>query len=236
MFRKLKLSPGLMLIISVIMLIINYLLSGVFKTDSETVNALIGNIIYVDDDSIFPLFSWSVFPVFGYFAKKVFENKDDKKATSILFCSFAVSIVIFATAAILLNAFGYDVFKIIVSPLNDYKTDMINVVLLLCLNTVFIGIVFFMINTICKSKIFLSVSLLSKNILPFFTVHWLVVTVVCYVIAVFYTLRETFISIPIMLATAFCITVASLLITKKMGYKIVKFMLKTVTLNGLLKF
>lgn len=170
-FRKLKIKPSIMLLVSIIMLVLNTLIGGLFETNSETINAIIGNIVYVNDGSVFPLLSWSIFPLFGYFIKSRLETKNEIEAKNICIKSIIISGLIFALTMIILSINNYDSFRILVSPLNEYKTGIVNVILILSLNIFVIGIFYLLSNKLENTKVLKAFSWAHKMIIPFYIIH-----------------------------------------------------------------
>lgn len=86
LLKKLKLSDGVILLISVLMQIIGTLLPAC-DTGNGLVNSVIGNFVYSDSGSFFPVVLWTLYPVCGYLFQKKYMQAEDK---SKYMCKFAL--------------------------------------------------------------------------------------------------------------------------------------------------
>mgnify|MGYP003305782692 FL=1 len=130
---KLKLSTSEILVTTIVMLTINTLLTPIMSDviTNDYLIAITGNIVYIDGSSCFPLLSWAVFPTAGILLGDVLKKVTDEKRGVIMKRMLIFSPVIFISYLVSLSLYGHDVMKVMVSPLNDYITDLPNVILMI---------------------------------------------------------------------------------------------------------
>lgn len=228
LLRRFRVSTAGIAAASVVMLVLNGLLGGHLKTGSETWNAIMGNLVYIDDGSVFPLLSWTIFPVFGMLAEKVLSGKSPEEADGICRKAWMISAAVFTVSVLGLRLAGRDAFTIAVSPLNEYKTGFFNVVLVLSLNLIVIIPLRFLMRVVRVERLTEFFRWISANLMVFYFVHWCLLTLVCYVsAAVLYTAERTA-GIGFMLAVAILVDAATVFIIRKWGFVIMKRILKVV--------
>ncbi len=230
LFRKAKMPMAGITVISLLMLTANCIFSGLAKTGSETVNAIIGNIVYVDDGSVFPLLSWTVFPVFGMLVGKVLENKTQKEIDKICVHTLWISATILALTVTGLYHSDNNAVQIAVSPLNDNKTGPFNIILVLCLNMIAIILVRFLARIIRAEKIKHWLGWMSANLVIFYFVHWCILTLICYAVAAVLELSGATAGIGLMMILAMLVDIFTVIVVKKWGFLITKWIFKAVRL------
>lgn len=230
LFRKAKIPMAGITVISLLMLTTNCIFSGLAKTGSETVNAIIGNIVYVDDGSVFPLLSWTVFPVFGMLVGKVLENKTQKETDKICVHTLWISVVVLSLTVIGLYHTGNSALRMAISPLNDNKTGPFNIILVLCLNLIAIISVRFLARIIRAEKIKHWLGWLSANLVIFYFVHWCILTLICYTAAAMLELNGATAGIGLMMILAMLVDIFTVIVVKKWGFLITKWIFKAVRL------
>ncbi len=228
LFRKAKISLAGITVISLLMLTANCLLGGLVKTGNETVNAIIGNIVYVDQDSVFPLLSWTVFPVFGMLVGKVLENKTQKEIDKICIHTLWISATVLALTVIGLYHTGISAVQIAVSPLNDNKTGPLNIVLVLCINLISIVFVRFLARIIRAEKIKRWLGWMSTNLVIFYFLHWCILTLISYPVAAVLELSGKTAGIGLLLILSVAVDVVTIIIVNKFGFSIIKRIFKVV--------
>lgn len=228
LFRKAKISMAGITVISLLMLAANCFLSGFVKTGNETINAIIGNVVYVDDGSVFPLLSWAVFPVFGMLIAKVLENKTQKGTDKICINALWISAIVLALTITGLHYSGHNAVQIAVSPLNENQTGPLNIVLVLSLNMIAFVLVRFLSRIIHAEKLQRWLGWLSANLMVFYFVHWCVLTLICYAVAAVLELNELTAGIGLMMLLAVFVDILTVVLVKKFGFSIMKRILKVV--------
>lgn len=89
LFKKLNLKPLHIFIISIIMFVLDlgiykYIGINLANTLSTFPNEIYGHFIYVNEDSIFPLLRWFIFPASGYLFGSHINDKDIFKKVGII--------------------------------------------------------------------------------------------------------------------------------------------------------
>jgi hypothetical protein len=126
LMRKFKLNTTTIFAITVAMLTVNTMLTPVMPKifTNEFVIAFVGNFVYVDGTSCFPLLSWAIFPTTGILLGDILKKTTDEKREKIMRNMLLFSPIVFFSYLVSLYLYGYDTMKIMVSPLNDYITDL----------------------------------------------------------------------------------------------------------------
>jgi len=96
-FKKIGLKPLTIFIISIVMFVIDlgmYQLVGKTLAETFTVfpNEIFGHFVYVNEDSIFPLFRWFIFTASGYLFGSYINNEEVFRKVGIV--SFAIVFVL----------------------------------------------------------------------------------------------------------------------------------------------
>ena len=138
-FKKWKIqTPGLILF-SLLGLTLNTLLTPLTNAyiTNDIAASIVGNIVYVNETSCFPLLSWAIFPSTGILLGELLKKADEEKRENIMRRLMDFSLVLFIAFVVFLRDRDIDVMKTLVSPANDYITDLPNVVLLITLAGLF---------------------------------------------------------------------------------------------------
>lgn len=226
--RKIRLPLTGIAVVSLGLFAAGFLFAGSMRTESETINAIIGNLIYVDEGSVFPLLSWTVFPVFGMLAGKLTEHKSRAETDRLCLRVLPIALAILLLTSAILYKTGRDPISIAVSPLNEYRTDPANVILVLCINVIAIIVVRFTAYAIRAEKPKQWLNWLSANLMVFYFVHWCILALVCYGVAAILDLNGTTAGAGLMMLLAAAVDAATVLIVKKCGFIIMKSILKAV--------
>lgn len=222
---KLKLSTSAILVTTIVMLTANTLLTPVMPnvvTDQYLIS-IIGNFIYIDDTSCFPLLSWAIFPTTGILLGEILKKATDEKRASIMKQMLFISPVLFISYLVSLSLYGHDIMKVMVSPLNNYITDLPNVVLMISLALFLFALLYYVCNVIDKSRFMKFMVKISTYIVPFYMLQWILVSWVFYGMDLFGceegVLTLSWFIIASVLITGICIYVAV-----KHGMKVTKFL------------
>lgn len=179
---KLKLGTFEILVTTIVMLTVNTLLTPVMSnivTDQYLIS-IIGNFIYIDDTSCFPLLSWAIFPTTGIFLGDVLKKATDEKRALIMKRMLLFSPVVFGSYLVSLSLYGHDIMKVMVSPLNSYITDLPNVILLISLALFLFALLYYVCHVIDKSRFMKFMVKISTYIVPFYMLQWILVSWVFY--------------------------------------------------------
>ena len=192
--------------------------------------SLIGNFVYVDYTSCFPLLSWAIFPSVGVLLGEVLKKSDEARRENIMRRTLDFSAVLFLSFAVFLWDYKIDLMKALVSPANEYITDLPNVILLLSLALLLVALTYYLCKVIGASPFMAFMLRISAFIIPFYLLQWVIVSRIFYAMIILRAPLECFTLlwyVPVVLAiTALCIFVAS-----RYGMKIMKVLLKITTIK-----
>lgn len=169
LLRKLKLKDIHILIIGILMFILSCFIFDI-KVKNDTLNMLVGNFIYLNIDSYFPLITWTIFPIIGYFYQKYFDKVKDKDyyvamVSLISFIIFGITLVIFKITGI---------FKIryLMWAIDEQIIDAPTFILTTTINFVYIGIIYFLTKLIKSSKVSTLIHNISSKVNIIYFIHW----------------------------------------------------------------
>ena len=175
LMKKLRLSGGWMLIISLALLTVSNYVNG-FDTGSMLLNCFLGRFIYVDANSCFPVMTWTVFPVIGYIFAELYQNMRDERERAKLhiFLICAELALEFAFEASFIK-YGMDWKQFYISPANSYYTDIVNTVLMSCVAFGVFGVFYFIYRRFAGSPPVRFLMKISGWIMPFYFIQWIIV-------------------------------------------------------------
>lgn len=227
---KWKLSTPEILVITIVMLTVNTLLTPVMSdvVTNYYLTALVGNLVYVDDTSCFPLLSWAIFPTAGILLGDVLKKVTDEKRASIMKRMLIFSPVLFISYLVSLSLYGHDVMKVMVSPLNDYITDLPNVILMISLALFLFAVLYYLSNLIDETKFMKFMMKISTHIVPFYMLQWILVSWVFFGMELF-ACEEGVLTLPWFMIAAALITGICIYVTVKHGMKATKILLRMVS-------
>ena len=225
-----KIPSTTVLMISIFTLTVNDMLTPFMHeaVTNDVAASLIGNIIYVNETSCFPLMSWMVFPTVGIIYGEVLKKSTEEYRAEFMRKMVSFSALIFIAVTYSLWTYHVDVIRTLVSPANDYITDLPNVIMLITLANVLIGLTYYLCQVIGGSRFMAFMLRISAFIIPFYLLQWVLCAWVFYGYAIarvprgFFGIGHYFVySLSIM---AICIWASY-----KHGMKIMKFVLKITT-------
>ena len=178
LMRKLKLNIYQILITTLVMLTVNTLLTPVMPNiiTNQYLNRIVGNFIYIDETSCFPLLSWAIFPTVGILLGEVLKKTTDEKRASIMKHMLLFSPVVFISYLVSLSLYGHDIMKVMVSPLNSYITDLPNVILMVSLALFLFALLYYICKAIDKTRFMHFMMKISTYIVPFYMLQWVLVS------------------------------------------------------------
>ena len=108
------------------MLSVNSLLTPVMPeyVTNNILMRVVGNFVYVDETSCFPLLSWAIFPTVGILLGEVLKKADDEKRAKIMKYMLIFSSVAFVSFLVFLWLGKFNFLNVLVSPINAYITDL----------------------------------------------------------------------------------------------------------------
>ena len=228
--RKLKISTAGLLMICIIMLSVNTLLTPVLHDNiqNQIICSLVGNILYVNETSCFPLFSWAIFPSVGILLGELLKKSDEDRREFLMKRLIDFSVILFLSFVIFLWTYKIDIMKALVSPANEYITDLPNVILLLSLALFLIGLTYKLCKYIGASKFMEYMLRISAFIVPFYMLQWIIIAWIFYILPMVHAAPGSFsllwYFISVILVTAFCMIISTM-----HGMKIMKILLKVTT-------
>jgi uncharacterized membrane protein YeiB len=212
------------------MLTVNTLLTPVMPkivTDPYLIS-IIGNFIYIDETSCFPLLSWAIFPTTGIFLGEVLKKATDEKRASIMKQMLIFSPVVFVSYLVSLSLYGHDIMKVMVSPLNSYITDLPNVVLMISLALFLFALLYYVCNVIDRSRFMKFMVDISTYIVPFYMLQWILVAWIFYGMDLL-GCEEGILTLPWFIIAATIITGVCVYVAIKHGMRTIKFLARLTT-------
>ena len=188
LFMKIKLSGGMMLIITTIMCALGTVFNGV-DVQNPLGNIFLGYLIGTEDAaglvlSDFPLFNWMIFPTFGYAFAAVLKRVKDKKLfyLTVSLPAIIIAIVYFSYGITHeVGMFG--------EGQNCYYHMIFTDVLASLTLTVGMAGVNYLILQILPHKVFYIAWTISENITAVYFTHWVLVSLIVNVLI--YIVRGT---------------------------------------------
>ena len=174
LFKKLRMSDFSMLITAMIMLLINTLIQPVPVEGSAAY--FLGRFLYVNDNSYFPLLSWTIFPIMGYCFGKLYRNfQSEQKRRKFNLRMLIFCYVMYCALAYTFKSYKLNPNLIELSPANNYITDYGNVLLLVCIAGMMIGLIYLAYMKWTESKPIQGFLKLSAVIMPFYLIQWVII-------------------------------------------------------------
>lgn len=221
-----------LLLVSIISLTVNSMLTPFMQKicTNDLVASLVGNIIYVNETSCFPLLSWAIFPTVGIIFGEVLKKNTDEFREIFMRRVMDFSIVFFGAFVFFLWNYDIDILKVLVSPNNEYITDFPNALMLIALACFLIGVVYYLCKVIGCSKFMEFMLKISTFIIPFYLLQWVIIAWIFYGLKIFgapegcFGIAHYFISVAI-------VTVLCTYIATHHGMKIMKVLTKCTYLK-----
>ena len=228
--KKHKISTVKLIFISIVMLMVNGILTPVMTglDIPRPISDILGNIVYVDEISCFPLLSWAIFPSFGILLGEILKSRDEEYHRKFSRSMVLISAAVFVSFGLFLWSYGLDVAKILVSPANDYITDVPNVILLLSLAGVVIGLMQMLSQKIANTGFTRVMLTLATYMIPFYIIQWILIAWTGYFLEIF-RVPYGAIGILIYVILVVVITAISIYISLNYGMKIMRFIIKYTT-------
>jgi hypothetical protein len=179
--------------------------------------------VYIDGTSCFPLLSWAIFPTVGILLGDVLKKVTDEKRGSIMKNMLIFSPVVLFSYLVSLSLYGYDIMKVMVSPLNSYITDLPNVILMISLALFLFALLYYLCNVIDKSRFMKFMVEISTYIVPFYMLQWILVSWVFYGMYLF-ECEEGVLTLPWFIVSAIIITGVCIYVSVKHGMRATKFL------------
>jgi len=221
-------TPGL-LMISIVMLSVNELLRPFTGHITNAIaGSLLGNIVYVNETSCFPLLSWAVFPSVGILLGDYLKKSTEEQREYFMRRTLDFSAVLFCSFAIFLHSYDIDLMKALVSPANEYITDLPNVILLLSLALLLIALTYYLCKKIGASSFMAFMLRISAFIIPFYLTQWIIIAWIFYLLPIFHAPKGCF-TLLHFFVTVIAVMIVCIFISTRYGMKIMKLLLKITT-------
>ena len=214
------------------MLTINTLLTPVMPEiiTNEYLISFLGNFVYIDETSCFPLLSWAIFPTTGILLGEVLKKATDEKRGKIMKHMLLFSPVIFVSYLVSLCIYGHDAMRVMVSPLNSYITDLPNVILMISLALFLFAVLYYVCNVIDNSRFMNFMMKISTYIVPFYMLQWVLVAWIYYGMDLL-ACEEGVLTLVWFIIAAVIITGICIYVAVKHGMKATKFLARLSTLK-----
>ena len=189
LMRKWKVSPLNIILIALALLSVHTL---IMPEDMESTwyTELLGNFVHCTEDSSFPVLAWLIYPAIGYSAGLYMQSRESEaELMSFYKKTLLASAVGLASLVIAMQAQGLDALLIAAAPANDNMTELFNVMLDVLLGGVFVtlfGFLYFGLQKVASEKVKTFITDLSKAIMIFFIIHWIIIGWMEYMIATGY--------------------------------------------------
>jgi len=172
LFRKLNLGDIWIGVIAVAMLVVSHIIMPV-KVENATLVQVFGNFVYVDEDSCFPLLSWTVFPTVGYLFMKYLLSAT-KKVRYILTVTLSSAFVLAVTVVTLILTDNMKS-RYYLWGEEGFMMDILSALISLCVALTYAGIMYLITSKI-KSNCFTSlIGKISARINTIYFIHWVFV-------------------------------------------------------------
>ncbi len=191
-FKKLKLKPIYILLISLALYLINELLiinllSPILDNNLHyMVNNLLGNFIYINSDSTFSLLEWLIVVALGYALGNYFIiNKEDNKITK-SYALFSMIGLILSAIVIIISILvdNRNIFSIFSHNINHTRMDYVCLItnITICIILLFIGNLIYKTKKIKENERFNNFIVnFSININSYYIIQWILVGFVMFI-------------------------------------------------------
>jgi len=239
-FKQWKIQIFGILLISLLMLALNTLLTPVtgrlfpdLEDNDPTKDSvlllvggsILGNFVYVDHTSCFPLLSWAIFPSVGVLLGEILKKTDEEQRAIFMRRILCAATVVVVSFLVFLWSYKIDILKVLVSPANKYITDLPNVILLVSLALMLVSAFYYLCKRIGSSRFMAYMLRISTFIIPFYLLQWLIVSWIVYLMTILKAPAGC-LTTPIYLACVAVITAFCMFITSRYGMKIMKQLLR----------
>ena len=228
--KKKNISAIGMLFVSILILTINMLLTpitGQYITN-PIVASLVGNIVYVNETSCFPLLSWAIFPSVGILLGEILKKSDENQREFIMKRIFDLSFVLFVSFVVFLYQYHIDPMKVLVSPNNKYITDLPNVILLVSLALFLVSLTYYLCKIIGDSSFMKFMLRISAFIIPFYLLQWVIIAWIFYILPILHMPPGCF-GVGWYLFSVVVVTGICIFVSTRYGMKIMKLLFKITT-------
>ena len=168
--KKIGAGDVTILVIAVALQILGTLLPCA-DTGNTILNVVIGNFVYSDEKSFFPLVWWAIYPVAGIFLRKGFDAAE-KKSGFMLKCA-AICAAVFAVTSAALMLSGRSVSEYLLWGQHALTMRTPSMLLTLSLEGIYIGIIWFISEQLRSERLRNAVSAVAEKLNRIYCIHWL---------------------------------------------------------------
>lgn len=227
---RLKVNMPCLIAICIVMLTVNSLLTPVLPKyiTNDIVIRIVGNFLYIDESSCFPLMSWAIFPSVGILLGEVLKKAESEKRAKIMKYMLILSSTTFLSFLAFLWLNGFNLLNALVAPINAYITDLPNVILMITLAFILFGSFYYLCKVIDETAFMSFMVKISTYIVPFYMVQWVIVSWFVLGCVLF---NVEVINLALYAVSATVITGISIFVAVKHGMKCVKFLAKITSVK-----
>ena len=172
-----------------------------------------------------PRLSWAIFPSIGVLLGEILKKSDEETRESIMKTVLGSSAVMLVSFLVFLWDYNIDILKALVSPANDYITDLPNVILLLSLALLLVAAFYYLCKRIGSSGFMAYMLRISTFIIPFYLLQWVIVAWAFYLMSTLQAPEGCY-TLPMYIVSVIIVTGVCLFVTSRYGMKIMKLLLK----------
>ncbi len=214
-------------LITILMISSNTLLFDYIKALPEITEVFIGHFAYKGSLSAFPLLTWAIFPTIGLLIGDKMKRIDNSEEVDKQYLNLALlSLVVFLALAVEGKSFGMNIFLPLIVFSETYYLSIASTIVLVLIALIFITVFRILNKKYANSAFIKFLSDLSPLILPFYFIQWALAPNVCYPVILILRSRNIEASLGLGLGISLFIFVVTVLLTKKYGIKLMKFLLK----------
>ena len=158
---------------AVLMLIVGHFIPA-FTTGIVTLDEIIGNLVYVNADSYFPVLSWSIYPVLGYVFQKKIEQTE-KKDGFVLRVGL-VSAAVFLVLFLALKLSGNMQDRYLLWGEMGARMDLPTALLTISFEGIYISLIYAVCRWIKSEKLMNVLGKISARVNSIYCIHWLIVS------------------------------------------------------------
>lgn len=225
--KKYNFSDYSIFLINILMISLNTLLFEHIRVLPQISEMFIGHFVYMFEDSCFPLLTWAIFPTIGLLlGNKMKKIKNTEEVDKQYLNLALLSLVIFVALAVEEQSLGINIFLPLTVFTETYYSSISSTIILVLIALIFITVFRILCKRYANSAFIKFLSDFSPLILPFYFLQWVLVYNICYPIILFLRARNIEVGLGIGLGISLLNFALTILLTKKYGIKLMKFLLK----------
>ncbi|MBO4396344.1 MAG: DUF1624 domain-containing protein [Eubacterium sp.] len=208
LLKRLHFNETMIFIVAIALNIIGMFLTLNVDTGNYAVNQALGNFIFTESESYFPLFNWFIYPAFGLLFGTILKRVNDKKRFYL--CLIIPTGIITAVYYVVGLCVDQPVFVTFQDPINYNAVGIFDAMMQLFAVVCLISLAFFITQTFSQ-KVMVPVNFISTNINRFYCTQWVIIGC-CSVVFVYWFDPFPFDSAILCYLTALAVIVATWII------------------------